>query len=369
MSHLTYAAPRQNANSVVPHTVYQVDYVAVNCGRIVPSSKRRISFKFGYTNVEALSNGKTGQDCRGSEHEVIITWSLSSGKQAIAFDQHEVFFDVCDSSQTKLSHSWKDGRGHSLEVKVHAASMSTKAYPDPDWKQYDIIIDGVRFFHRPKIFEIGVFPKEDAASCLKLAPKIGLFPSGASSNAQTDRFRNVSKNNMESILPPDEPKKPEPESAEVVDLLSFDDFDDTALAVAAPPMQTAPVQTNYAFAQAPAQTNQAPAQNNYAFAQAPAQNIYTPAQQIYAPSSNLYVNSQAQDLGGANCISPDTSPGESGNNYLTPTQAPSAFYQNAAPCNATMQQQANAHKSLVLLQGSSSSYAKKPVMNPFNSAP
>lgn len=67
MSHPMYAARKPNNNAQVTHAIYQVDYVAVNCGSIIPSSKRRIRFKFGYTDLESLERGEKGQDCRGSE--------------------------------------------------------------------------------------------------------------------------------------------------------------------------------------------------------------------------------------------------------------------------------------------------------------
>ena len=146
--------------SQVPHTAYQVDFAAVNCGMFVAASKRIVRFKFGFTNPEALSGGKRGAECRGVEHEVIVTWSLSSGKQAVAFDRHEVFFDVGDSTQTKVSHSWRDENGHTFFVIAHAANLSlrtdTLLVPNPDWRQYDLFIDGVSFFRMPKIFEVGV---------------------------------------------------------------------------------------------------------------------------------------------------------------------------------------------------------------------
>ena len=146
--------------SQVPHTAYQVDFAAVNCGMFVAASKRIVRFKFGFTNPEALSGGKRGAECRGFEHEVIVTWSLSSGKQAVAFDRHEVFFDVGDSTQTKVSHSWRDENGHTFFVIAHAANLSlrtdTLLIPNPDWRQYDLFIDGVSFFRMPKIFEVGV---------------------------------------------------------------------------------------------------------------------------------------------------------------------------------------------------------------------
>ena len=268
MSHPLYAAPKKRDNRPVPHTFYQVDYVAVNCGKIVAASKRRIRFKFGYTNLEALEAGKTGQDCRGSEHEIVITWSLSSGKQAIAFDQQEVYFDVGDSTQTKIAHAFKDQLGHMIEVKVHAANMSTKTNPDPDWKQYDILVDGVSFFRMPKIFEIGIYAPPEEQN-YRAFP----YPSANSSpNGSPQGYRN----NMGSILPPeDSPKTVEPEPPVVADLLSFDDFDVPPAQVA--PTQAAPQASNYAPppAMPPAQVPQA--------SYAPPTQPPTQATQAYAP--------------------------------------------------------------------------------------
>lgn len=422
-----------------PHTAYQVDYAALNCGRIVAASKRRIRFKFGYTNLDALSDGKTGQECRGSEHEVSITWSLSSGKQAIAFDQHEVYFDVGGSSQTKISHRWKDHLGHILEVKVHAANMSSKSNPDPDWKQYDLIVDGVSFFRMPKIFQIGVVAREvrQQQDNPKLSsPRFAVTPRSLDSRqgpspprTQAGELRNNSSNHMDSILPPEAPKRVEPKPVEVADLLSFDEFDAPAPAVSAP-SQAAPAP---AFAVPPQATlappvaalpQAAPAQNSISNAPAQINNNYAPAQTStyapvnYAPSINPCVapeNSfQAQDRGFSNNISPTTSPGAVEcvppdhtasyahqpnpvtppvrSSALVPAQPAPAGYGDdgamkqlvnidnlfgastaeAPTTKESMEakmQEANAHKSLGQLQGSTASHPKKPVMNPFNGAP
>ncbi|KAL9183864.1 hypothetical protein ACHAXT_004720 [Thalassiosira profunda] len=422
-AHALYAAAKPRVEVEVPHSSYQVDFQAVNCGKLVPSSKRRIRFKFGYSNAEALDAGETGQDCRGSEHEVSITWSLSSGKQSVAFDGREVYFDVGDSTQTKLSHAWKDGNGHTLQVKIHAANYSTKANPDPDWKQYDLLVDGHSFFKLPKIFEIGIKAKDVPADGYKLQPKFAQYGGGS-------RFAEEA------------PQEPEPEP--VMDLLSFDDFDASAPApaVQAPPQQAAapqpPVQPG--FAQLPAQNyapptqmppqaayvapEAPPAQPNYAppaqapapIYQAPAQTNAPPAQyqQTYAPT-NPFTSAQAQTQGQYNCVSPNNSPNETmvqdatqpaptsyaapaptmadvqQANPVTPTGASTAlvpvatastsygvdkslvnlddlFGTAAAPAteasvNAKVEA-ANAQKSLGQLQES-----KKPVMNAFNPAP
>mmetsp|Transcript_31767 Transcript_31767/g.47451 ORF Transcript_31767/g.47451 Transcript_31767/m.47451 type:complete len:242 (-) Transcript_31767:130-855(-) len=181
----------------VPHTFYQIDYASANCGRIVPMSKRRIRFKYGYTNMPAIYDGLSGQDCRGAEHEVSIMWSLSSGKQSIQYDGEVVYVNVCDLADGKMTHSWHDKDGHYLKVIVHSLSTSLKQTQDAEWRQYDLFIDGISYFKAPKIFEIGVFSKRNAGDC----------------QMECNVFEQ-----------PTATKFDEAKSTEVVDLLSFDDI-------------------------------------------------------------------------------------------------------------------------------------------------
>lgn len=299
----------------VPQTAYQVDFVSVNCGKIVPSSKRKIRFKFGYSNQEALNEGKTGQDCRGSEHEITIIWSLSSGKQAIAYDQKEVYFDVGDTTQSKVSHTFKDQRGHTIQVKAHAANMSTKSVPDPHWQQYDILINGVSFFRMPKIFEIGVVPKVDTNddASFKLAPK---FAEYSSSN--------------EGILPPEEQPNEPPE---VADLLSFDDFESAALPPApvqavstqqtynVPPTQAPPIQQmTYA---SPAPTHEQIQQQSYAPA------ITTNQQQSYQQNDAPVPTNQFQQPYGE--VPPTPQSVQPSTNFVAPTPMATTYTQAPQP--------------------------------------
>ncbi len=256
MSHHYINRPAiKRLNEPVPHTAYQVDFGAKNCGKIVPASKRVIRFKFGYSNRDALATGKTGQDCRGSEHEVLITWSLSSGKQAIAFDQQEVYFDVGDTTQSKISHAWKDKTGRTLKVKVHATNMSTKSDPDPYWKQYDLLIDGVSFFRMPKIFELGTVSREVQGS-------LEMVPSRFNQSVPVSMEFSMPATSEDNTDEPIEAHMPEPETPAVVDLLSFDDVDAPAPTI----HQEVPVQveSDFAISQAPAQ----PIYNNYLLPQA-----------------------------------------------------------------------------------------------------
>lgn len=193
---------RRADHAEVPHTFYQIDFGSENCGRIIPMSKRHIHFKFGYPNVRAMKDGLSGQDCRGEEHEISIVWSLSSGKQSIEYDGEIIFWNVCNLSDGKMTHSWSDKDGRYLKVIVHSLSISMNAAQHADWRQYDLFIDGISYFRAPKIYQIGVFAKNYSGG-----------------NTLLDF---VGSRNVRSEQPP--PVKPaEPLHAEVVDLLSFDE--------------------------------------------------------------------------------------------------------------------------------------------------
>ena len=283
----------------IPHTAYQIDFVAVNCGKVVPASKRNIRFKFGYTDLEKLSSGLKGQDCRGAEHEVLVEWSISSGKKAIVFDGKEVAFNIGIKGESKLKHSWKDPWGHLLELEMHAANVSTKKEQPKYWKQYDLHIDGVSFFRMPKIFEIGVKPSKVASIST---------PNGS----QTFNGPSVQE------APP-----------LVADLLSFDD-DNAQLAVVAPQQNMPQVYNNY---------NLPPAQQSYDAFSAPTNPFDYQTMPYAAPNSSPGVTQYYAPTASPGAYVPSSSPGETYAPNANPgvTYAPNAspgvtqYYPNASP--------------------------------------
>lgn len=286
MSHPLYAAPKKSKQPMdVPHSCYQIDFAAVKCGKMVAASKRRIRFKFGYTNVDAISSGATGTDCRGSEHDITITWSLSSGKQSVVLDGKEMYFDVGDTSKVKCT--FKDKDGHTLQVMAHAAPLSTKANPDPDWRQYDLLIDGISYFRYPKIYQLGVFPSNEAQRSAAFAPKDRLRIEGPGPE--------YGNGVLASVLPKEEVKTPEP--VEVADLLSFDESE----------VVVAPVQANpYAVPAAPSPTNAPPSHA----APAPTLMDYSSNQYTQnfaaAPTTSPFDNQYAQQMSPTNQFAQQT---------------------------------------------------------------
>jgi hypothetical protein len=70
--------------------------------------------RFGFTNQQALAAGRTGVDCRGEEHDVVLIWSVTSGKRQLYMDGQEVHFSTNRSSV--FQYSWAARGNHVIKV-------------------------------------------------------------------------------------------------------------------------------------------------------------------------------------------------------------------------------------------------------------
>lgn len=131
--------------------IYQIDFSAVAAGKRVSSTKRKIRWRFGFANQQALANGLTGTDCRGEECDVTVVWSITSGKRQISMNGKEVHYST--NRAGLLDFSWQTKGNHVIKVTCHAAPpMSVQ----PGFRQYDLSIDGQSFFTMPKVFQLGI---------------------------------------------------------------------------------------------------------------------------------------------------------------------------------------------------------------------
>lgn len=131
--------------------VYQIDFAATAAGKRVASTKRRIQWRFGFPNKQALDEGRTGTDCRGEEHDIVVIWSITSGKRQIQMDNREIHYS--SSRAGLLDFSWTAKGNHVIKVVCHAAGPLT---PIPGFRQYDLYVDGQSFFTMPKVYELGL---------------------------------------------------------------------------------------------------------------------------------------------------------------------------------------------------------------------
>ncbi|VEU34817.1 unnamed protein product [Pseudo-nitzschia multistriata] len=138
---------------------YQIDYSVKNTSKTFGFSKKRITFKFGVANPPAVANGENGANCRGSEHEVIFTWSLNSGKRQILLDGKDVHYSETGQNGWTADQIFQ----HHFQVRVAGLSGPLRAHlitqpankDVPHIKPFDLRLNGVSYFAMPKIFELG----------------------------------------------------------------------------------------------------------------------------------------------------------------------------------------------------------------------
>mmetsp|Transcript_19986 Transcript_19986/g.37325 ORF Transcript_19986/g.37325 Transcript_19986/m.37325 type:complete len:337 (+) Transcript_19986:250-1260(+) len=133
-------------------TVYQIDCEMTKKGKMFAGSKLRVCFKFGFANAAAVRAGQTGTECRGAEHQVVFIWSLTSGKQVVLVDGHEVHFSKSRRFD-KFECEWEMAGGHRLSVAAHASAPLFEK--KEGFRQFDLVVDGVSFWDMPKMFQLG----------------------------------------------------------------------------------------------------------------------------------------------------------------------------------------------------------------------
>ncbi|GKY95059.1 hypothetical protein MPSEU_000470100 [Mayamaea pseudoterrestris] len=181
-----------------PRSVYQIDFTAVACGKRVASSKRRVRWRFGFANIQALAAGMTGTDCRGDEHDVTFVWSLSSGKRTVLFDGQEVHYS--SSRSGIFDYSWTmRGTSHVLKIVAHATPPMSTA---PGFRQYDLFIDGQSFFRLPKVFRLGLTSGTNDPRA-----------SAAMARNHSHATRGSRRNNPDEIIEAEIPSNPDEEEA------------------------------------------------------------------------------------------------------------------------------------------------------------
>lgn len=134
--------------------VYQVDFSTSTKGKRFALTKRTARFSFGFSNADAFAQGLKGIHCRGEEHEVTLVWSLTSGKRLVTADGVEVHYSKGKRTELRFECSWTMKGDHVMKLVAHAtpAFLSNK----PNFRQFELFLDGMSFFSMPKIFELGV---------------------------------------------------------------------------------------------------------------------------------------------------------------------------------------------------------------------
>eukprot|EP00534_Pseudo-nitzschia_fraudulenta_P000640 CAMPEP_0201116592 /NCGR_PEP_ID=MMETSP0850-20130426/814_1 /ASSEMBLY_ACC=CAM_ASM_000622 /TAXON_ID=183588 /ORGANISM="Pseudo-nitzschia fraudulenta, Strain WWA7" /LENGTH=404 /DNA_ID=CAMNT_0047380699 /DNA_START=175 /DNA_END=1389 /DNA_ORIENTATION=- len=138
---------------------YQIDYAVKNTSKTFGFSKKKIIFKFGIANPPAVADGQTGANCRGSEHEVIFTWSLNSGKRQIICDGKDIHYSETGQNGWTADQVFQ----HHFQLKVAGLVAPLRAHlitqpanrDVPHIRPFDIRLNGVSYFSMPQIFQLG----------------------------------------------------------------------------------------------------------------------------------------------------------------------------------------------------------------------
>ena len=132
--------------------IYQIDLTTASTGKVVAQTKRRVRWRFGFSSAAALAEGGTGTDARGEEHEVILIWSLTSGKRLVLMDGKEVHFSMGKPTAGKFQTSWTMRGNHVLKIVAYAAPPVRNR---PGFRQFELFLDGMSYFTFPRIYELG----------------------------------------------------------------------------------------------------------------------------------------------------------------------------------------------------------------------
>jgi len=134
---------------------YQIDQCIASSGKRLPVSKRRVCWRWGIANEDALKDGGKGSECRGNEHIVTLIWSLASGKRQILCDGEETHFTTSRITKGNFKYSWLASKfGNSVFTITGRTTASFKSAAS--FKQFDLMINGKSCSDMCYLHELGI---------------------------------------------------------------------------------------------------------------------------------------------------------------------------------------------------------------------
>jgi hypothetical protein len=141
-----------------PFIPYYIDYNVKNLSKTIGVSKKKVTFKFGVANRQAIDEGLVGAHCRGSEHECVFTWSLNSGKRHVTMDGKDVHFSTSGQNGWTSDRTWQ----HVFSLKVPGYDGTFRCHiisqPAPSGsniRPFDLRVGGVSIFKFNQIYQLG----------------------------------------------------------------------------------------------------------------------------------------------------------------------------------------------------------------------
>lgn len=159
-------------------TIQKVDFIEDDVGKVRKQSKKRVTWTFQVTTAQAsntttalveaqtagLLDGPATQrhpPAAQKMYSVSLLWSLKTGKQHIEMNGEEVWFDRKPGASV-CSHAWTTSDGL-LRLEVLATGRAPKRHVAPDFRSYDLMING-RIFEELPSLEQGTTSSYDPTS-------------------------------------------------------------------------------------------------------------------------------------------------------------------------------------------------------------
>lgn len=137
---------------------YQIDYSIQNAAKTLGFSKKKVLFKFGFANERSVTSGLTGPACRGSEHELLFIWSLSTGKRQLLLNNKDLHYSESGQNGWTSDRTWqheftlRDSAGGTFRITFVTQPVNRDI---PDCRPFDLRIGGISYFRFNKIFQLG----------------------------------------------------------------------------------------------------------------------------------------------------------------------------------------------------------------------
>lgn len=136
---------------------YRIDYESTKNGKTFSGTKRRVRWRFGFANEDALRRGLQGEDCRGEEHDVLFVSSLASGKKTVLSDRREIHRSKelpIFYRDDKFELTWPIAKDATTS-RDREATVVSYANPPKNRQPIDLFIGGISFWDLPEIYQLG----------------------------------------------------------------------------------------------------------------------------------------------------------------------------------------------------------------------
>mmetsp|Transcript_104 Transcript_104/g.118 ORF Transcript_104/g.118 Transcript_104/m.118 type:complete len:489 (-) Transcript_104:220-1686(-) len=161
-----------------------VHFCCEHIGKYIGSSKRRITWRFGFTNVHAAGVGLGVE-----EHEVVLIWSVMSNKIKVFWNKTKISHLLREKRTAGKVHvSWESRSGEKFQILAHESKSEKKTKSSSNTSQYDLLVDGVSLFSFVHVSALNpsVVVIDDDAACSEVSEVLSETSEEDSSSSGSD---------------------------------------------------------------------------------------------------------------------------------------------------------------------------------------